>query len=147
MNTRYLNVDLDIVSDAPLDAVVRAMRKNVVVLHLGRIGRRHEAHLELASSRTRMTAERTVRRLVDLVNRLPSRHRAMWDAARSRAFNVGIEAGTQPRSYELRLEPATLRAAADVAADLVVTVYAPDVKTLRVPRAPKRPVAPGRLQS
>lgn len=116
-----MNVDLDIVSRVPLDGLVEAMGKRVFVLYVGGEGRRHEAHVELASSHMGMPADRTIMGLIALVKKLPRRSRKIWDAARSRDFNVGIEAGLEPHRYELRLKQRTIDALAEVGGDVVIT--------------------------
>lgn len=124
MGTRFLNVDLDIWSASPLDSLVRAFGNNVVVLHAGSEGRRgYGAHLELARSGSSEDADRLIRSFVRLVAKLPRQARASWDRARRRDFNLGIEAESEPYSYELPIQPETLAAAASVNARLVVTVY------------------------
>ena len=133
-----MNVDLGIVSRVPLQPLVDAMGHEAFVLYVGGKAQRHEAHLELASSHMDMTPDRTIVGLTRLVKRLPRRYRKIWDAARSREFNVGIEAGLEPHSYELRLHRRTLNAVADVGGSLVVTVYAPVVNNREAPQAPDR---------
>lgn len=133
-----MNVDLDIVARVPLDDLVEAMGERVFVLHIGNRGRRYEAHVELASSHMAMPADRTIMSLVSIVKKLPRRYRRIWDSAKSRDFNVGIEAGLEPRSYELRLGQRTIDAVAEVRGDVVVTVYAPDVNRSFVPLRPTR---------
>lgn len=133
-----MNVDLDIVSSVPLDGLVEAMGEDVFVLYMGGKGRKHVAHVELASSYMGTTADRTITGLVALVRRLPPRYRRIWRAAKSRDFNVGIEAGLEPHSYELRLDRRTVDAVANVQGNLVVTVYAPDLNRPPVSRVSKR---------
>jgi hypothetical protein len=60
---------------------------------------------------------------VKLVKRLPRSERRLWNAATRREFNIGIQAASGPASYELPLDPATVRAAADVNATIGITVY------------------------
>ena len=121
--TTFLNVDLDIWSRAPLDGLVAAFGKKVVVLSVGKEGKQHSAHLELGVSPG--NADRTIRRFVSLVNSLPRSPRKMWDAARIRQLNVGVQAGTTPRAYELGLRPATVEAVARIGAQIAFTIYAP----------------------
>ena len=121
--TTFLNVDLDVLSRAPLDGLVTAFGKKVVVLSVGKEGQQHGAHLELGVSPS--NADRTIRRFVNLVNSLPRSPRRIWDAARVRQFNVGVQAGTSPPAYELGLQPATLEAAARIGAQIAFTIYAP----------------------
>ena len=66
--------------------------------------------------------------LVALVRGLPPKGRALWNRAQRRDFNVGIQAASQPYSYELPLEVSTVRAAAAVNARIVFTIYGNDSK-------------------
>jgi hypothetical protein len=140
--TRFLNVDLDIFAKVPLDAIVEAFGDDVIVLHAGRRGRRYSAHVELSHSgrESAQQADRVVRQLVRLVDRLPRRARRLWNQADAREFNLGIEAAARSRVFELRLHPATLEAVAKVDGRIVVTVYAPH-RVLRVARTRKRRAA------
>ncbi|HWL65885.1 MAG TPA: hypothetical protein VNP73_07915 [Actinomycetota bacterium] len=131
-STRFVNVDLDIFSRVSLTGLVDAMGEAALVLYVGGTGRKYEAHVELASSgHVGMTADRTIIGLTRLVKRLPPRYRKVWDSAKSREFNVGIEAGLEPHSFEVRLDRRTVDAVREVGGALVVTVYAPDIAALR----------------
>jgi hypothetical protein len=118
--TTFLSVDLDVRSREPLDALVAALGDSVV-LHVGREGRHHVAHLELAA--VLKNPGRIIKRFVSLIERLPDRERRRWNAATHRVFNVGIQAGHHPHCFELRLEPAVVAAAAGIGASVVTTVY------------------------
>ena len=63
---------------------------------------------------------------------MPKTERHLWNAAKSREFNIGMQAGTQPRSSEFALAAETVKAACDLGARIVFTVYAPE--------EPKKPV-------
>jgi hypothetical protein len=67
-----------------------------------------------------------MRRMVGLVKRLPRPARRLWNQAKSREFNIGIEAAARSTTFELGLEPKTLAAVASVGGRVVVTVYAPE---------------------
>jgi len=129
--TKYINVDLDIFSRVPLKELVDAMGEEAFVLYVGGERQKYEAHVELASSHMGMTADRTIIGLTRLVKRLPPRYRKVWDSAKSREFNVGIEAGLEPHSFELRLDRRTVDAMREVGGALVVTVYAPVLETAK----------------
>lgn len=137
--TQFLNVDLDIFAKVPLDAIVEAFGDDVIVLHAGRRGRRYSAHVELGSSgaESARQADRVVRQLVRLVERLPRKARRLWNLADAREFNLGIEAAAKSPAFELRLQPATLEAVANVNGRIVFTVYAPRL-VVRSGRARKR---------
>lgn len=62
---------------------------------------------------------------------LPPAARALWDGATRRTFDIGIDSGLTPWATQWRLSSTTLRQAADVGADIVITVYEVDEFDLR----------------
>jgi hypothetical protein len=129
--THFLNVDLDIYSKRDLEALVTALGKKVIVLYVGRLRRTHRAHLELA--KTTKTADATIRGFCALIETLPNVECDLWNAAKVRDFNIGVQAGTHPYSSEFALAAETLKAAQELSARIVFTVYAPE--------EPRKPVA------
>jgi hypothetical protein len=136
--TTLLNVDLDLWSRTPLDDLVRAFGRRVFVLHAGREGRRYAAHLELATNGRTRDADTRVRDFVALVRKLPPASRKLWNQASTRDFNIGIQAAANPFSYELALAPGTVRAAAEVDARIVMTIYGADSTASRSPTVRRR---------
>lgn len=135
--THYLNVDLDILSRTPLEPLVAAMGSRVIVLFVGREGRRYGAHLEFAGYERSSNADTAIQGLAKIVRRLPPAARTLWRRASIREFNIGIQAGPAPFSFDLRLKPATLDAIRQIEATLAVTVYAPDVPVGGAGRKPR----------
>jgi hypothetical protein len=135
--TAFLNVDLDILSTAPLEPLVTAFGKKVSVLYVGGDRRRYEAHLELASF-TR-TADSVIRRFAKLVEGLPKPARRMWDQAHSRIFNIGIQSGFEPHSCEFLVSDAAVDAVARVRGSIIVTVYAAEPEYAPVIKRPANP--------
>jgi hypothetical protein len=123
--TDFLNVDLELSSKANLAPLVTAMGTKVVVLHLERHKRTYRANLEVAGYEE--NANRTIRVFCAIVRALPIAAVELWNSAKVRDFNVGVQAGTQPPSYEIALEAATVRAASEVNARIVLTVYGTDL--------------------
>jgi hypothetical protein len=119
--TKFLNVDLDVWSAVPLDSLVQAFGKHVVVLSAGKEGRRYGTHLELSVESK--NADQLLARFVKHIERLPRAARRLWDQARARELNIGIQAASKPHGFELRLQPETLAAVARVNARIGVTVY------------------------
>jgi hypothetical protein len=98
--------DLDIVSHSRLDGLVTAVGRRVLVLHVSSEGPIYEAHLELVGSHwPRADADTIIRKLVALVKKLPRSAGRAWKDARSREFNIGIQAGRRPHSHEMRPLP------------------------------------------
>jgi hypothetical protein len=139
--THVLNVDLDILSDAPLKPLVSALGERVDVLHVGRWGRRYGARLEVGGSGHRADANRLIRRLVALVKTLPDNTRILWNRARRREFNVGIEAAVRSPRFEWQIDPKVLEAVQSVDGRLVVTIYAPERLPLPIAQEPRARMA------
>lgn len=135
--THFLNVDLDIYSKADLQPLVTALGKKVLVLYAGRIRQTHCAHLELA--KVTKTADATIRGFCCLIKALPKLERGLWNAAKVRDFNIGVQAGMQPHATEFALAAETLKAAHELGGRIVLTVYAPE--------QPRSSVAKGRAHS
>jgi len=123
METRFLNVDLDILSRTSLEPLVTALGKGIFVHYVGAEGRQQGAHLSLSSYG--QSADALMRALVRRVNRLTPAARKLWDGAVSREFNVGIQAGLTPHSHELLVSSETLKMVAKVGGRIGITTYAP----------------------
>jgi hypothetical protein len=126
--THFLNVDLDIEAPNDLAPLVEALAPNVHNLHTGpgKVG--YQTHLELSSQP--QSAEVAIRGFIKLLVDLSPRARRLWDEAIQRDFNVGIQAGTEPYSFEFALKPDTLRTVAQLGARIVTTVYAVNLQEL-----------------
>jgi hypothetical protein len=137
--TTFLNVDLDIYSKSDLDPLVTALGKKVLVCYVGLDRRTYVAHIELASGNPK-SADAAIRRFCVLIGALPKAARELWDTAKTREFNIGVQAATQPYSWEMALSCETVEAAAKLKARIGFTVYAPEVpkKIVRKKRASPR---------
>src|SRR5882762_2602731 len=97
--THFLNVDLDLHSRSDLQPLVTAMGDEVSVLFVGRIKRTCRAHLELAGSGLSETADETITDFCTLIRKLPKSAMKLWNGAKIRDFNIGVQAAMQPRLY------------------------------------------------
>ena len=137
--TQFLNVDLDIVSKSDLKPLIDAMGDRIIVLYVGRVKRHYEAHLELAGSPLPQAGhpkspESLVLGFCKVIRRLPPDAKKLWDDARTRSFDIGIEARGPYRYYWFALTQKAIRAALEVNAQIAVTVYGP----LKRPKAPSK---------
>jgi hypothetical protein len=121
--TRFLNVDLDIYSTRDLQPLAAAFGNKAMVLFVGRVQRTYHAHLEL--SRMPRSSEAAIRAFCELIRGLPKPARALWNSAKRRELNIGIQAGLEPHATEFRLSPEALHAAQELDAAVTFTVYAP----------------------
>jgi hypothetical protein len=119
----FLNVDLEVRSREPLDALAADLGEEVVVLYCGPWD--HQtffANFELASWGG--GADSIVERFCYLLTGLDEAARALWDHALARSFNLGFESGGNPR-LEVALRAETVRRLSELNAELVVTIYPP----------------------
>ena len=122
-DTRLLNVDLDVYSRSDLRRLAAAFGNKVQVLHVGRERGLYSMHLEL--NRLFKSPEAYIRSFATLIKALPTHQRQLWDGAIRRDFNIGVQAATAARPYELPLSLVTMEIAASVGARIILTLYAP----------------------
>ena len=129
----FLNVDVDVFSRSPLDSLVAAFGKKVMVHYVGGERGRYEAHFSLWFPRH---ADHAIKRLAQLITKLPKPARGMWNNASKRIFNVGYQSGFRPHSFESEISTAAVAAASRVRASIMVTIYATEEKPRKRPRRP-----------
>jgi hypothetical protein len=142
--THFLNVDLDVWSRSRLEKLAEALEPRLSVLYVGSEGKRHGAHFEFNGKRFDTDATYKVLHLLKAVEQLPARARRIWQDASVRELNVGVQAAGKPHSFEVRLSPKAVEAAARAGAGIVLTVYAPGPENLRLqkgghPQASRQP--------
>ena len=135
--TWFLNVDVDVYSRTSLQPLMAALGRKVIVHRDGREGREYSAHFSLATAHGE-TADTVTYRLAGLIQTLPRPLRALWDAARRRDFNLGIQAGTSPFSHEIGISKRTLERVVDVGGRLVITTYAARIPRRRTGGRPRK---------
>jgi hypothetical protein len=120
---RFLNVDLDLVSRSDLQPLVTALEPGAFALHVGHEKRTYSAHLEL--SKFPKSPDAAIRGFAALIQHLSRAERKLWDTAKVRDLNIGVQSAMQPRTFEINLTPDTLEIASILRARIVFTVYAP----------------------
>ena len=116
----FLNVDLDIYSKSDLQPLVIALGDRVFVLYLGRPRRTFEAHLEV--SKLIGSPESTIREFCKLIQKLPRPAKRLWDGAKIRRFDVGIDS-VPKGTYWFEISKETVAEVAKLHATIAVTVY------------------------
>jgi hypothetical protein len=132
----FLNVDLEIFSKSDLQPLVAALGSKIHLHYLGTEFRLFKAYFDLAEQPK--TPEHGILRYCKLIQKLPPKERALWDAAKSRSFDIGIEAPKRETYYWSAVGSDAIRAAAEVGAQIAITVYGP----MRVARLPKKKQLP-----
>jgi len=128
--TRFLVVDLDVISRRSLAALAEAFGRRVVGNGQERYGSRYLVTLHARG--WNQTIDQEIRELVAAIKRLPRSARKLWDAAQSREFNIGIAAEREPRLREFKLSSRTVALVAEVRATIAITVYAPEMHSRAV---------------
>jgi len=134
--TTFLNVDLDVLSRSNLQPLVTVLGHRTFALHVGRDKHTYRAHLEL--SRDPKNPDAAIRSFVALIRALPKAERKLWDTAKVRDFNIGVQAAMQPHCYEIPLARETIEAVSTLRARLVLTIYAPSNSSPRRPDRARR---------
>lgn len=117
---RFVNVDLEVEFRADPTALIEALEPRAMLLHVQRVGRLHRATFELLPDpKDSATA---IRRFVALIEKLPPPARALFDRARSRAFDIGVEVSAK-KTVAVQISTREVRNAARVNAAIAVTAY------------------------
>jgi len=131
----FLNVDVEIFSKSDLQPLVAALGHKVMVHYLGPEFRKHKAYLCLAGAQPK-TPENGILRYCKLIQKLPPKERALWDTAKSRSFDIGIEAPKQETYYWAAVGSEAIRA--EVGAQIAITVYG----RMKIAQKPKKKQLP-----
>lgn len=123
---RFSNVDLDLESAAPLDAVIAAFDPGAFALgreaHVFRDPEpTYVASLELLTEAP--TADACISAFCALVEGFDAAARDAWFACAVRRFDIGVESGAHGESFVFDLTPETLRRSLALGASVRVTVY------------------------
>jgi hypothetical protein len=119
---RYLNTDLEIVSDADIRPLVEAFEaRGVHSLYLGETEAGWRATLETYDEGG--TPETTILALLTAVKALPIPMRKVWAACRKREFDIGYDCGDEPWAFNQALSPNVVVRVASVGAGIRITLY------------------------
>lgn len=121
----FLNVDLEIFSRSRLEPLVEAFGKRVITLYLGPEFGLNKAVLEI--SELSKSPEFCILSFCKLVRSLPPRELAIWDSAKARTFDIGIEAPAKGTNYWSPINAKAVSGAAEVDARIAITVYNPTI--------------------
>jgi hypothetical protein len=129
----YLNVDLELDSEADLSPLAEHLGDSVFVLFNGRVHDVYRLALEtsctdepeLANRDSSLDADACIREFLTLVAQLPSPLRSLWDGCLSRVFDIGITAGAAPSAFIQTVCETTVHAITSVGGAIRVTIYPP----------------------
>ena len=119
---RFLNVDVEVVSTGDLEPLAAAMARGACQLAYYRRGGRHHVRFELDTSPR--SADQGIRAFAKLLNRLPPKARRLWNAARRRDFDIGIQAPRHSGSAILELSREAVQLVGKLRGRILFTVSA-----------------------
>jgi len=121
--TSFISVTLEVFSKSDLQPLVAAFGSKVRVHYLGKEFRLFKAYLDIVEQAK--SPKTSILRYCRLIQRLPPQERAIWDAAKSRSFDIGIEAPNAGAYYWSAVSSEAIHAAAEVDAQIAISVYGP----------------------
>jgi hypothetical protein len=137
---RYLNTDLDLVSDQDLTDLTAALKsRGVDALHVTR-GDDGKWYATLEVDRTPSEEpEPDIIAILDAVEALGKKLRSVWTKCSLRELNIGYDCGSEPWAFNHGISAKTLGRIAALNAPLRFTLY-PPAKPVRVAavRKPKK---------
>ena len=119
--TRFLNVDLELVTTAEIDALL-AEWADLVILRDSLDDGIRTIWIELGEPDLK-DADSTIKEFLTLVESLSPASRKLWDACRDRCFNVGVQAAAGPHHVVFAIASSVLQRVVDVNARVAFTVY------------------------
>lgn len=119
--TRFLNLDLDLVSDRDLSTLLVACSKSVTVLRDSVDDGVHTLWLELR--RQPKDVGHAIRGFFALFESLLPSARRLWNGCSDRCLNIGIQAGQEPHAQMFVLSNDSVVRARAMRARFVITVY------------------------
>ncbi len=123
---QFLNMDVDVFGELDRAALLRGFGDTIFVLHVSE-QRAGEPAISFELSTASPALPAVISELVALVRALPDDARAAWNLATRRVFNIGIQAGLEPRCTEWALSAGLLADLVEINAGVTLTLYGADV--------------------
>lgn len=124
--TRYLNTDLDVVSERDPASLVEALDKRFVSL-IGEVRKELDGfHAIFETHVSDDEPETTIVALLDAVEALEGDAREVWRASSTRELHLGYDCGEEPKSYSQAISSPTLTRAVAAGMSLRITLYPAD---------------------
>lgn len=124
IQSRFINVDVEVKSRTDTAPLMRALGKSVMCLYVDRIGRRHWLRLMLWPQPK--TPTDAILRFSKLAETLPPTARRIWARA-TKEFDIGFQGGLHPSSAEWVVSDKAVKAAARCGAHIRFTLYSPQL--------------------
>lgn len=130
----FLGIILDVFSQSNLQPLNNAFKDKVTRNGFDKVRRTYHAHFELPwSQQRRPTPSSIILKFCKLIRSLPTAERRLWDAAKFKSFDIGLDEPGKGRGYWGFVSAEAVQAAAEVGARIAFTVYGPPMKFAAAP--------------
>ncbi len=119
-DSRFLSVAFLVFSKSDLQPLVTSLVKSVNVLYVGRERRSYKVCLQVPGMPK--SPESAIRRFCMLIQKLPRPARKLWDGAKMRMLDIGIDS-TPEGTYWFEISAETVAEVAKLNAIIAVTAY------------------------
>ena len=120
MRTQYITTDLELESPNDLTPIAQEFGDDVLVHFCGAVGDRHAASFGLLREGSVAT---DINFYCDLIENLSDSSRKLWDSCTRIDFNIGYEAGDDPKSWRSPIPTEVLARITENHGDIVITIY------------------------
>ncbi len=140
MLPEFLNVDLELESNQSLELIAKEFGDKVHILHNGPLPDVPNLLAVEVYAGDDQDPDSIINAFCDLIEDLSPKAKAVWKKAAARRFDIGIESGTsESKRYKalcLSLSPATLKRVTALSAEVLITVYAPEIVSAKPVKTP-----------
>jgi hypothetical protein len=119
---KFANVDIDIKTTSDPALFVQAISRFLLATHTGKDGRKHWVRFSFTDPRSPAHA---IRRFARVLAKLPKPVQRVWKDAASREFDIGIEAGNDPKPGEWVLDEKVIGEIHRLNGQVRITIYRP----------------------
>lgn len=119
-DTQFLNIDLDLESKHDIRPLAEAWGEDVFTFRLDNDDGIWRGSFETMED----DAEKIIDKYYQLVTGLSPALRELWDSASQRIFDIGFEAGSDPRVFQAHLSDQAVAKIHSIGGSLTVTIYA-----------------------
>ncbi|AFY38300.1 hypothetical protein Lepto7376_1990 [[Leptolyngbya] sp. PCC 7376] len=120
MRTQYITTDLELESPNDLTSIVQEFEDDVLVHFCGAVGDRHAASFGLFHEGS---VASDINFYCNLIENLSESSRMLWDSCTRIDFNIGYEAGDEPKSWRSPISTEVLERITKNRGDIVITIY------------------------
>jgi hypothetical protein len=124
VNTRFLNVNLELVATTDVQPLLAHLEASTIELRNSVDDGNQTVWLELDADPS--DPDEAIRGFAALIESLPDHLREQWAGCDDRCLNIGIERGLTPHASAFGISSETLVRIAGLTARLEITVYSPE---------------------